>query len=251
MRQLSRISATSGTPWAAAMLARSRAASRPGDGGGRRRRRARFATLLDDAVERGWLATNPARGRRRRLKAPRPHGTFLEPDELKSLLEAAGHVEQEAGSHQKVARREIVATLGLAGLRVTELCELTWKQLDLAHARIDVPDAKTPIGIRQVDMTRCSTRFSSGVGRTRRREHDPSHLREGPGARRDRRHVGQAVDEMVGGAIPAADDATTVPNPRSKSAADPVGFLAKLARDRDPARGTGRHSVLTTRKSQC
>jgi integrase len=112
-----------------------------------------LATILDDAVERGWLATNPARGRRRRLKAPRPHGTFLEPDEPTSLLEAAGHVEREARSDQKVARREILATLALAGLRVTELCELTWKQLDFAHARIDIHDAKTPTGIRQIDMT--------------------------------------------------------------------------------------------------
>jgi hypothetical protein len=41
------------------------------------------------------------------------------------LFAAAGQLEEEARSDQKVARREIVATLGLAGLRVTELCELS------------------------------------------------------------------------------------------------------------------------------
>src|SRR5436853_6749599 len=50
-------------------------------------------------------------------------------------------------------RPAIVATLGAAGLRVGELCALNWGDVDFAHARINVRDAKTPAGIRQVDMS--------------------------------------------------------------------------------------------------
>ena len=45
-----------------------------------------LANILDSAVERGGLETNPARGKRRRLKAPRPTRRVLEPDELTELL---------------------------------------------------------------------------------------------------------------------------------------------------------------------
>jgi hypothetical protein len=41
-----------------------------------------FANILDDAVERGRLETNPAGGKRRRLKAARPTRRVLEFDEL-------------------------------------------------------------------------------------------------------------------------------------------------------------------------
>ena len=49
-------------------------------------------------------------------------------------------------------RRAILATLGLTGLRVTELCALDNKHLNLATARIRVPDAKTEAGVRTVDI---------------------------------------------------------------------------------------------------
>ena len=50
------------------------------------------------------------------------------------------------------ARRPVIATLGLAGPRVTELCELNVDDLDLAKARFYVNDSKTPAGIRDVDI---------------------------------------------------------------------------------------------------
>jgi integrase len=112
-----------------------------------------LATMLDDAVERGWAPSNPARGRRRRLRAPRPEGTFLEPDELRDLLAAAQHRDTGSRRDHRLARREIIATLALAGLRVSELCHLRWRDVDLAHGRLTVVDAKTPAGTRQVDTT--------------------------------------------------------------------------------------------------
>lgn len=49
-------------------------------------------------------------------------------------------------------RRGIVATLTLAGLRVGELCALNCAHVDLAHRLIRVIDAKTPAGVRTVDI---------------------------------------------------------------------------------------------------
>jgi integrase len=52
-----------------------------------------------------------------------------------------------------LVRRAIVATLGCAGLRNTEVCDLDWPDLVLAHRKIRVADAKTPAGVREVAMT--------------------------------------------------------------------------------------------------
>lgn len=50
------------------------------------------------------------------------------------------------------ARRPVIATLALAGPRVTELCQLNVDDVDLAKARFYVDDSKTPAGIRGVDI---------------------------------------------------------------------------------------------------
>jgi integrase len=51
------------------------------------------------------------------------------------------------------ARRAIIATLGCAGLRNSEVCALNLGDLDFAHGAIRVRDAKTEAGIRNVNMT--------------------------------------------------------------------------------------------------
>lgn len=50
-------------------------------------------------------------------------------------------------------RRAIIATLGCAGLRNSEACDLDIGDLDFAHGVIHVRDAKTEAGIRQVHMS--------------------------------------------------------------------------------------------------
>jgi integrase len=50
-------------------------------------------------------------------------------------------------------RRAILATLGCAGLRNSEVCELDLGDVDFAHGVIHVRDAKTEAGVRQVNMT--------------------------------------------------------------------------------------------------
>ncbi len=115
----------------------------------------RLAQILDVAIEYhpDLLRGNPARGRRRRVKNVVPKRTFLEADQIGVLLQAAGELDASARpSGRHVGRRAILATLALAGLRVGELIELRWQDVDLAAARIRVRDAKTPAGVREVNI---------------------------------------------------------------------------------------------------
>jgi integrase len=50
-------------------------------------------------------------------------------------------------------RRAVMATLGCAGLRNSELCSLNHGDLDFAHGVIHVRDAKTETGVRSVNVT--------------------------------------------------------------------------------------------------
>ena len=100
-----------------------------------------LAAVLDAAVEAGHLPSNPARGKRRRLKAAKPPRMMLEVDELRALLAGAGK------------HRALLAVMALAGLRVGEACALDWCDVDLARAQLHVRDAKTDAGVRRVDMS--------------------------------------------------------------------------------------------------
>lgn len=46
----------------------------------------------------------------------------------------------------------MVATLTLSGLRVSELCALNCEHVDLARRELRVLDAKTPAGVRRIDI---------------------------------------------------------------------------------------------------
>lgn len=112
-----------------------------------------LASILDSAVERGGLDANPARGRRRRLKAPRPMRRVLEPDELSELLEVAGRMDRQRREALRIGRRPMIVVMAQAGLRVTELCELRWRSVDIHHERLLIEQAKTDAGQREVDLT--------------------------------------------------------------------------------------------------
>jgi integrase len=105
-----------------------------------------LAQILDDAVEYGLLDANPARGRRRRMKVPKASRTFLEPDMVIDLLDAAGAWERDVPEHQRYGRRAFLATLCLAGPRISELIESPRGRLDL-HAGQLVLGKKTAAGI--------------------------------------------------------------------------------------------------------
>ena len=49
-----------------------------------------LAQALDYAIDLGYIAENPARGKNRRLKAARPRRTWLELDEVRAVIDAAG-----------------------------------------------------------------------------------------------------------------------------------------------------------------
>ena len=105
-----------------------------------------LAQVLDDAVEYGLLDANPARGRRRRMKVPKSSRTFLEPDMVVDVLDAAGAWERELPEHQRYGRRAFLATLCLSGPRISELIETPRGRLDVHSGQI-VLGRKTEAGI--------------------------------------------------------------------------------------------------------
>jgi integrase len=114
----------------------------------------RLGQILEVAVEYDLIARNPAKGKRRRLKAPRNTRSHIDrADHITALLAAAGALDAAARADRRhIARRAIVATLVFGGLRISELCALRWRDVDLAAGRIRVGEAKTEAGIRTVDV---------------------------------------------------------------------------------------------------
>jgi integrase len=101
-----------------------------------------LAQVLDYAQDLGYIdGDNPARGRKRRLRATKPSRTWLEADEVRDLLNAAGE------------HRALLATLTLAGLRVGTLCALRWRSVDLARGTLRIEDDKTDAGKRVIDLS--------------------------------------------------------------------------------------------------
>jgi integrase len=113
-----------------------------------------LASILEVAEERGLIARNPAKGRRRRVRASKPQRTYLDSAaQIEALLNAAGELDREARSdRQHVHRRAMLATLIFAGLRIGELLALRWRDVDLAAGRLRVRGAKTDAAVRDVRL---------------------------------------------------------------------------------------------------
>lgn len=73
-----------------------------------------LAAVLEVAVEYGHTGANPARGRRRRLPTVKPSRPWLEPDQVRALLDGAGELDDAARAARRV-RRPLLATLAYAG----------------------------------------------------------------------------------------------------------------------------------------
>jgi integrase len=129
------------------------------------------------AVEYDLIPTNPATGRRRRLKADRPQRPYLDSArQIGALLDAASMLDAEARrDRQHVARRPLLATLTLAGLRIGELLDLRWCDVDLASGWLSVGKAKTDAGVRKVKIRPAL--------RDELLEHKASTRHDGPAAR--------------------------------------------------------------------
>lgn len=112
--------------------------------------------ILQRAVDYRHIERNPLKiGERRERFLPsiKPARTFLEVDELHSLLDAAGKLDNSARRDRRIGRRAALATLAMSGFRISELCEMPCEQVDLERSRFKIPDAKTPKGIREVEIT--------------------------------------------------------------------------------------------------
>jgi integrase len=86
-----------------------------------------LAGILDDAIEDGHVESNPVRGKRMRVRVPKPKRTFLEMDELACLLDIAAEQEVPlpAGgvSADLGPTAALVAHLTSKGLRPTQVAE--------------------------------------------------------------------------------------------------------------------------------
>lgn len=112
-----------------------------------------LAQVLDDAVEYKLLDANPARGKRRRMRLAKSRRTFLEPDMVVDMLDEAGTWERGLPEHQRYGRRAVLATLCLAGPRISELTGARRARLDLHGGRLRVGEAKTEAGLRDIELT--------------------------------------------------------------------------------------------------
>jgi integrase len=113
-----------------------------------------LAQILDVAVEYGHIPANPARGKRRKLKADRPTRAYLDSAaQVTALLDAAAELDRDSrADRQHVNRQAQLATLIFAGLRISEFLALRWGDVDLAGGWITVRKSKTDAGRRKVKI---------------------------------------------------------------------------------------------------
>ena len=108
--------------------------------------------ILALAVEYRHIPSNPAAGRRRRLKPPARRPVHLDSaEQISALLDAARELDNQP-VWRIPDRRPIVATLILAGPRAHELCRLRWRDVDLANSRLHIGRSKTQAGLREIPL---------------------------------------------------------------------------------------------------
>jgi integrase len=111
-----------------------------------------LAEILEIAVERGLITTNPARGKRRLLKVTKPRPVYLDNAEhIAVMLEAAGELDRDPKSRTK-GRRAAIALLMLGGPRASSAGALLGRDQDLANGRIAIRHDKTDAGTREIDL---------------------------------------------------------------------------------------------------
>jgi integrase len=111
-----------------------------------------LAQILESGVERGLIDSNPASGRRRRLKASKPVRRHLEADDLRELLSVAADMDRTSVQY-RIGRRPMIAVMAKSRLGVTEMCQLRWRDVDVHHQRLIIRQAKTDAGVREVDLS--------------------------------------------------------------------------------------------------
>jgi integrase len=113
-----------------------------------------LAAILERAVERKLIDGNPAKGKARRVRERAPARSYLDAaGQIVALLDAAGELDRKAPCGRRhVERRAMIAVLVFAGLRISELCALRWRDVDLAAGWLTVGESKTDAGRRRVKV---------------------------------------------------------------------------------------------------
>jgi integrase len=111
-----------------------------------------LAQVLEMAVEYEHIPFNPARGKRRRLKAAQPKRTWLEPEQVRPLLDATVRGLRGGKTKPDPRTRALFATAICAGLRISELLALRWGEVNLAQGSLTILDSKTEAGVREIDI---------------------------------------------------------------------------------------------------
>jgi len=141
-----------------------------------------LSQVLEAAVDDEILASNPAAGSRRRLKAGKPARPWVEPEQLIAFLDASEGV-----------GCVLLALLAGAGLRISEALALRWRDIDLGTGTLYVRTAKTSAGVREVHLTpalretlalwRTNTQHAAAadyvIHTATGKAHNPSNLRRG------------------------------------------------------------------------
>jgi integrase len=91
--------------------------------------RATFSTVLQAAVERGYLERNVAHGIRIRSTGMRPDRRFYSPAQVQQLL-----------TQLTEPCRMVVSVAVLTGLRIGEILALRWKRIDLLRGTLEVAE---------------------------------------------------------------------------------------------------------------
>lgn len=112
-----------------------------------------LGTMLQLAVEYGYITRNPAFGRKRLLKEPKPTRSYMQPEQVAALLRAAGRIDDEARKGDCRRRQIVLAMMALAGLRISEVLDLHWRDVDWSGRWLEVAEAKTDAGVRRVHLT--------------------------------------------------------------------------------------------------
>jgi integrase len=106
--------------------------------------------VLALADEYDLIPTNPAVGRRRRLKLPPRASVHLDSvDHIQALLDAARELDADPRRTTR-DRYAQTATLIFAGPRAHEHCGMRWRDLDLANGRVNISRSKTQAGLREI-----------------------------------------------------------------------------------------------------
>lgn len=91
--------------------------------------RATLSTVLQAAVERGYLEKNPAHGIRIREADSKPQRRFYLPAQVRQLI-----------TELTEPCRAVVSIAVLTGLRIGEILALRWKRVDLLRSTIEVSE---------------------------------------------------------------------------------------------------------------